>query len=77
MGRPLDRAAFFFYANGEIRPHPWPLPQPRAARHYPSAKGSTGMNETREFQEIAHCGGQVIFTVSRDDSGRRRYQITW
>ncbi|MBU6464839.1 MAG: hypothetical protein KGK01_09925 [Bradyrhizobium sp.] len=35
------------------------------------------MNETREFQEIAHCGGQVIFTVSRDENGRRRYQITW
>jgi Zn finger protein HypA/HybF involved in hydrogenase expression len=35
------------------------------------------MSGRREFQEIAHCGGQVIFTVSRDDEGRRRYQITW
>jgi hypothetical protein len=35
------------------------------------------MNETRDFQEIAHCGGQVIFTVSTDGNGRRGYQITW
>jgi hypothetical protein len=35
------------------------------------------MNEAREFQEIAHCGGQVIFNVSTDGNGRRRYQVTW
>ncbi|WP_407151015.1 hypothetical protein [Bradyrhizobium sp. ORS 86] len=35
------------------------------------------MNEAREFQEIAHCGGQVIFTIRSDDEGRRRYQVTW
>lgn len=35
------------------------------------------MTGIREFQEIAHCGGQVIFTVSTDDNGQRRYQITW
>jgi hypothetical protein len=33
-------------------------------------------DEAREFQEIAHCGGQVIFNVSSDANGRRRYQIT-
>ena len=33
--------------------------------------------EPREFQEIAHCGGQVIFNVSRDTDGRRRYQVAF
>ena len=35
------------------------------------------MNEASEFQEIAHCGGQVIFNISRDGNGRRRFQVTW
>jgi hypothetical protein len=35
------------------------------------------MNYAREFQEIAHCGGQVTFTVSRDEKGQRRYQVGW
>jgi hypothetical protein len=35
------------------------------------------MNEAREFQEIAHCGGQVIFNVSTNSEGRRFFQITW
>ncbi len=35
------------------------------------------MNEAREFQEIAHCGGQVIFNVSTNSEGRRLFQITW
>jgi hypothetical protein len=35
------------------------------------------MNETSEFQEIAHCGGQVIFNVTTNSEGRRRYQITF
>jgi hypothetical protein len=34
------------------------------------------MNEAREFQEIAHCGGQVIFDVSTNSEGRRLFQIT-
>lgn len=34
-------------------------------------------DEAREFQEIAHCGGQVIFNVSSDGNGRRRYQVTF
>jgi hypothetical protein len=29
----------------------------------------------KEFQEIAHSGGTVTFTVSTDDQGRRSYQI--
>jgi hypothetical protein len=35
------------------------------------------MNAAREFHEIAHCGGQVIFNVSTDSNGRRGYQVTW
>ena len=35
------------------------------------------LNEAHEFQEIAHCGAQVIFNVSTDSNGRRGYQITW
>lgn len=35
------------------------------------------MIETHEFQEIAHCGGQVIFAIKTDDKGRRSYQVTW
>ncbi len=30
-----------------------------------------------EFEEIAHCGGQVIFSVKTNQKGQRGYQITW
>ncbi|MGY4497819.1 hypothetical protein ACVWYH_001746 [Bradyrhizobium sp. GM24.11] len=30
------------------------------------------MSEGRELQEIAHCGGQVIFTVDRGDEAARQ-----
>jgi hypothetical protein len=35
------------------------------------------MNEASEFQEISHCGGQVIFRVRTNAEGRRGYQITF
>jgi len=35
------------------------------------------MGEAHEFQEIAHCGGQIIFNVRTDANGRRSYQVTW
>ena len=34
------------------------------------------MNKSPEFQEISHCGGQVIFKVRTDANGQRGYQIT-
>ncbi len=33
------------------------------------------MQEKAEFEEIAHCGGKVTFSVKTDDEGRRSYQI--
>ncbi len=30
-----------------------------------------------EFEEIAHSGGQMIFTVATAEDGRRSYQLTW
>ena len=35
------------------------------------------MNVGREFQEIAHCGGQVIFNVTTNGEGRRLVQTTF
>lgn len=35
------------------------------------------MPDQQEFREVAHSGGQVIIGVSADESGRRRYQLTW
>jgi hypothetical protein len=35
------------------------------------------MKEAQEFEEIAHCGGQVIFNVSTSSEGRRLFQITF
>lgn len=35
------------------------------------------MSDAREFRKIAHCGGQVIFIVDKDDDGRSRYRVTW
>lgn len=37
-----------------------------------STTGSAIMSEGREFQEIAHCGGQVIFTVDGGDEAARQ-----
>ena len=30
-----------------------------------------------DFQEIGHCGGQVILRIGSDKQGRRGYQLTW
>ncbi len=35
------------------------------------------MPEQAEFQEIAHCGGQVTIRVATDSQGRRSYQLQW
>jgi hypothetical protein len=37
-----------------------------------------GMNTgSGEFEEISHCGGQVIFRVVTGEDGQRAYQITY
>ena len=35
------------------------------------------MTESSEFQEIAHCGGQVTIRVTTDKEHGRRYQLEW
>ena len=34
-------------------------------------------DRAKEFQEIGHTGGQVIFRVVTGEDGRRTYQVTY
>lgn len=38
---------------------------------------SQQQTKRKEFEEIAHSGGQVIIRVTTDANGRRSYQLTW
>jgi hypothetical protein len=31
----------------------------------------------REFEEIGHTGGKVIFDVKTDQNGQRAFPVTW
>jgi hypothetical protein len=60
------------------------LGQVRDAANMPAAStstqhdfGASNMNVGAEFREISHCGGQIIFHVTRSADGRRGYQITF
>ena len=35
------------------------------------------MPKEADFQEIGHCGGQVIIHVTTNNEGRRGYELTW